>query len=235
MKTVIYVLEDNEDVAKYMAKALESESYVVKTFHCRSSFLQSYNQQTPDLCLIDLGLPDGDGLSIIADTLKEKNTPSIVVTGKQALTDKVIGLEVGADDYVIKPFEPRELLARVRAVLRRVGQSSQNIEKSSATFDGWSIDFDGCVIRSPDGIEDSISAAEARLLTVLLKSAGKTLSRAQLIDYCNNVNEDPLDRSIDARISRVRKKLGDCAKSPSIIRTVYGVGYVFTANVEWTE
>jgi len=235
MKTLVYIVEDDKHVARSMARVLDCENYAIETFYSRSSFLHRFDQETPDICLIDLGLPDGDGLSIIADTLREKNIPSIVVTGKRSLTDKIIGLEVGADDYILKPFEPRELIARVRAVLRRAGQKNEVIKKSIATFNGWSVNFEGCILRNPDGAEETISAAEARLLSVLLNSAGSVLSRTQLIDSCNGINADPLDRSIDARISRVRKKLGDCAKSPSLIRTVYGAGYVFTADVKWAQ
>lgn len=237
MNQLIYVLEDDPDITNVIVRTLKEEGYALESFNRRASFLNRLERKQPDLCLIDLSLPDGDGLSVITDSLKTNRIPSIVVTGKTSLTDKIIGLEVGADDYVVKPFEPRELLARVRAVMRRAKNTQSEDESSSvetAKFAGWTADFDRCTLINPQNIEAELSAAEARLLLVFVKSAGRVLSRNQLMDHMRTSDEDPLDRSVDARISRMRKKLDDDPKSPTLIRTVYGAGYIFSAKVEWS-
>lgn len=236
MKPLIYILEDDADIANVLTRTLKDEGFSIEAFPRKGSFLNQFKRKKPDLCLVDLTLPDGDGLSVITEFLRTNRIPSIVVTGKSGLTDKIIGLEVGADDYVVKPFEPRELVARVRAVLRRNrffdDQEVTNVEKT-ATFADWTVDFQSCSLTSEDGETTELSAAETRLLEVLLKSAGRVLSRSQLMDHIQSSDEDPLDRSVDARISRLRKRLRDDPKSPKLVRTVYGAGYIFSAKVEW--
>lgn len=236
MKPLVYILEDDADIANVLTRTLKDEGFSIEAFPRKGSFLNQFKRKKPDLCLVDLTLPDGDGLSVITEFLRTNRIPSIVVTGKSGLTDKIIGLEVGADDYVVKPFEPRELVARVRAVLRRNrffdDQEVTNVEKI-AKFAGWTVDFQSCSLTSIEGEIAELSAAETRLLEVLLKSSGRVLSRSQLMDHIQSSDEDPLDRSVDARISRLRKRLGDDPKSPKLVRTVYGAGYIFSAKVEW--
>ncbi|WP_136660036.1 response regulator transcription factor [Nitratireductor sp. XY-223] len=236
MKPLIYVLEDDADIALVISRTLKNEGFTIEAFSRRGSFLNRLKRQTPDLCLVDLSLPDGDGLSVVTEYLRVSNIPSIVVTGRSSLTDKIIGLEVGADDYVVKPFEPRELLARVRAVLRRSRQFEPDggaKAQKTARFAGWEANFQSCTLRDRAGMESDLSASETRLLEIFVKSTGRVLSRSQLMDHIRTSDEDPLDRSVDARISRLRKKLGDDSKSPTLIRTVYGAGYIFSSKVEW--
>lgn len=238
MKPLVYILEDDADIANVISRTLKNDGYTIEAFQRRGSFLNQLKRKRPDLCLVDLTLPDGDGLSVITEFLRVSKIPSIVVSGKSGLTDKIIGLEVGADDYVVKPFEPRELVARVRAVLRRANfydTPEPNKQEQTATFNGWIVNFQSCTLRDPDGNESELSASEVRLLEVFTKSAGRVLSRGQLMDHIRSSDEDPLDRSVDARISRLRKKLGDDPKSPKLIRTVYGAGYIFSAKVEWAS
>lgn len=237
MTALIYVLEDDVDIAKIIQRILLQDGYQVEEFNRRSRFLDRFKQQKPDLCLIDLSLPDGDGLSLITELLRVNGVPSIVVSGRGNLTDRIIGLEVGADDYVVKPFEPRELAARVRAVLRRVNfepDDTKSSEKFIATFAGWEVNFSDFTLQEPNGSIHQLSAAETRLLQVFVKSTGHVLSRSKLMDHLRLNDDDPLDRSVDARISRLRKKLNDDPKSPQLIRTVYGAGYVFSAKVVWS-
>lgn len=237
MKPLVYILEDDVDIAKVISRTLQNEGFSIETFQRKGTFLNQLKRKRPDLCLVDLTLPDGDGLSVITEYLRVSHIPSIVVSGKSSLTDKIIGLEVGADDYVVKPFEPRELLARVRAVMRRASsfESSKNAQSQKiASFSGWVANFHNCTLVDPDGLTSEMSAAEARLLEVFVQSAGRVLSRGQLMDHIRSNDEDPLDRSVDARISRLRKKLGDDPKSPSLIRTVYGAGYIFSSQAEWS-
>lgn len=236
--TMIYLLEDDPEVTKIISRALLKEGFEVSSFARCAAFLAGWKKHVPDLCLIDLGLPDGDGLHIIADTLRADHVPSIVVSGKADWADKTIALEIGADDYVTKPFEPRELIARIKALMRRVRITHSNLTKPKqevAIFDQWEADFESCMLTAHDGTVQSLSVAESRLLYIFVKSAGRVLSRNTLMDHMHLSTNDPLDRSVDARISRLRRKLGDDTKSPNIIRTVYGAGYLFTSAVELAE
>lgn len=190
-------------------------------------------KQSPDLCLIDLSLPDGDGMSLLQEASYLGALPKIVVSGRGNVTDRVVGLEIGADDYVVKPFEPRELVARVRAVLRRHSSSSaRNLQTigQNVEFGEWIADFNACTLTHTDGSIETLSASEASLLKVFVESAGRVLSRDQLLDSTVGHHEGPFDRSMDARISRLRKKLRDDPKTPRLIRTVYGAGYVFSTS-----
>lgn len=237
MKPLIYILEDDADIAHVLLRTLKTEGFLIEVFHRKSSFLNQLKRKTPDLCLVDLTLPDGDGLSVITEYLRNSGVPAIVVTGKSGVTDRIIGLEVGADDYIVKPFEPRELVARVRAVLRRMRGGGDDASPAEAQrvarFDDWTVDLQSCTLTHASGDAFELGAAETRLLEVLLKSAGRVLSRGQLMDHMHASEDEPLDRSVDARISRLRKRLGDDPKDPKLVRTVYGAGYVFFAKVEW--
>ncbi|KCV81890.1 DNA-binding response regulator [Actibacterium atlanticum] len=236
MKPLVYILEDDVDISNVVQRTLKAEGFLVEVFQRKGSFLNQFKRKAPDLCLVDLTLPDGDGLSVITENLHKSGVPAIVVTGKSAVTDRIIGLEVGADDYITKPFEPRELVARVRAVLRRIrlsGDQAAAGPQRVAQFDDWTADLQSCTLIHASGAAVDLGAAETRLLEVLLKSAGRVLSRGQLMDHIHSSDEEPLDRSVDARISRLRKRLGDDPKDPRLVRTVYGAGYVFSAKVEW--
>lgn len=237
MTDLIYILEDDPEVTDVLRRTLQQSGYRVEAFRRLSDFSRALHQQRPTLALIDLGLPDGDGLRVVTEVLQREGIASIIVTGRGNLTDRVVGLELGADDYIVKPFEPRELLARVRAVLRRMSDPPKGVtpaakRKQVAEFDGWTADFAGCTLRSPTGECQDLSAAESRLLETFLRASGRVLNRAQLLDS-DAGDLEPFDRSIDARISRLRRKLGDTGKSPRYIRTVYGIGYVFTASIAW--
>jgi DNA-binding response OmpR family regulator len=239
MSQIIYILEDEKDMARVMRRALEGLGFETQEFRLCSDFEKALDRKTPDLCLIDLSLPDGDGLSVVSDSLKRRGIPAIIVTGRGDSTDKIVGLELGADDYIVKPFEPREMVARVRAVLRR-GHAKSSAKSPShnpkiAEFDGWVADFSSCTLADPGGNTENLSSAEAALLETFLSSSGRVLSRSKLLDISSPDDLDPYDRSIDARISRLRRKLGDDPKSPKMIRTVYGSGYVFVAKVAWVN
>lgn len=238
MKPQIYLVEDDPDISRLIHRTLAQQGFSVAEFRRRSDFVHAFETHVPDLCLIDLSLPDGDGLSLISDTLRRHNVPSIIVTGRGNLTDRVVGLEVGADDYIVKPFEPRELVARVRAVLRRsmsTHDAPAVFDRKIARFEGWIADFAGCSLTDPAGHRIGMSAAEAALLEIFAKSAGRVLNRSQLLDLSAHRDMEPFDRSMDARISRLRAKLGDDGRSSKFIRTVYGAGYVFTVKVDWLD
>ena len=233
MKTLVYLLEDDPDISCLIVRTLTQQGIDVQAFRRLSEFQREIRRTMPDLCLIDLSLPDGDGLSVVRDSLLPASVPKVIVTGRGNITDRVVGLEVGADDYIVKPFEPRELVARIRAVLRRVRQTPKGPTpaKPLVCFGDWSADFDGCTLSHADGEVVQMSSSEASLLHALVSAPGRVLSRSQLLDATTGRSDEPFDRSMDARISRLRKKLRDNTKSPEIIRTVYGAGYVFALAV----
>jgi DNA-binding response OmpR family regulator len=234
MTQTVYILEDEPATARIMSRALEEYGLATRAFRRRADFQREATRQRPDLCLIDLTLPDGDGLEIVGSFLRTAEIPTIIVTGREGLSDRVLGLEMGADDYIAKPFEPRELVARVRSLLRRSRPREAAPDGRIATFDGWTADFDACELHAPDGSVQRLSAAETRLLRSFVSAAGRVLSRGRLLELDNPDALEPDDRSIDARISRLRRKLGDDPKSPRIIRTVYGAGYLFALKPVWS-
>lgn len=238
MKPTIFLLEDDADICRLITRTLNQQGYDVREFRKRSDFERALQRQSPALCLVDLSLPDGDGLALIAEKLRYSGLPTIIVTGRGNLTDRVVGLEIGADDYVVKPFEPRELVARVRAVLRRAqpGLPRATAEaRKFAAFGEWVADLEGCNLTDREGQVTRMSASETRLLAAFLTSAGRVLSRSQLLDISAQRESEPFDRSMDARISRLRRKLRDDPRAPRIIRTVYGAGYVFGLDVTWRD
>ncbi len=231
MKTLVYLLEDDPDISRLIVRTLGQQGMDVVSLRRLSDFEREVRRRTPDLCLIDLSLPDGDGLSLVREGSLPASVPKVIVTGRGGITDRVVGLEIGADDYIVKPFEPRELVARIRAVLRRsrITQATPTAPGAALVqFGDWTADFDGCTLSHADGEVQQLSSSEASLLQALASAPGRVLSRSQLLDATTGRADDPMDRSMDARISRLRKKLRDNTKSPQIIRTVYGAGYVFS-------
>ncbi|MCB1384257.1 MAG: response regulator transcription factor [Notoacmeibacter sp.] len=229
--TLIYLLEDDPDIAKLITRTVSQHGFTVVSLKRMADFEREVRRKIPDLCLIDLILPDGDGLSVITHPLLPKSVPRIVVTGRGNLTDRIVGLEIGADDYIVKPFEPRELVARIRAVLRRcqpAAASADESETQPVRFGDWTADLDACTLTHRDGGVTKMSASETALLAAFIRSAGRIMSRSQLLDAICGRSEEPFDRSMDARISRLRRKLRDDPRSPQIIQTVYGSGYIFT-------
>ncbi|MCZ4272095.1 response regulator transcription factor [Maritalea porphyrae] len=234
---IIYILEDDADVRALYARELKAHGFAITSFGTIAEFDKALAQSEPDLCIIDLSLPDGDALTLLRDTLGEMDIPTIVVSGRGALGDRVLGLDFGADDYLVKPINTIELAARARSLLRRVEKMaaaapSERLEK--VVFADWHADFSTLELVSPVGDKEQMSAADARLLKIFVSSPGKVLSRDRLMDLYAE-DSDAFDRSIDAQVSRLRKKLQDTAKNPKLIRTVYGAGYVFTPKVEVTS
>lgn len=232
MSGPIYILEDEPEIARIILRELEGHGLKAQHFRNLAGFRREIARHRPALCLVDLTLPDGDGIDVVSDILRRDAIPTIIVTGRDTVHDRVIGLELGADDYILKPFDPRELVARVRALLRRADGNRPAARKQVARFAGMSVEFASCELVDAGGDTHQLSFAETRLLQAFIEGAGRVLSRAQLLDIDGQGDLDPEDRSIDARISRLRRKLGDDPKSPKLIRTVYGAGYIFSAAVE---
>ena len=235
----IVVVEDEIDVAQTIVRTLEQSGFSTEHFIRGRDLRQFLKRERPALCVIDLGLPDGDGLDLVRSLQEENRLAVIILTGRGDATDRVVGLELGADDYMVKPFEPRELVARVRAVLRRSGGRGEGAPQEPAgrraRFHGWVFSPDSLTLTDPDGREMAVSAAEAQLLLVLLKAPNRVLSREQLLEMASAGTFSPFDRSIDVRVSRLRQKLEADSRDPKIIKTIYGAGYLFAGKVEWAE
>jgi two-component system OmpR family response regulator len=180
-------------------------------------------------------LPGEDGLALCRDLRARSNLPVIMLTARGEETDRIVGLEMGADDYLPKPFNPRELLARVKSVLRRTRSLPENLkseEVASFRFAGWTLDVATRNLTAPDRVVIPLSGTEFRLLRIFLDHANRVLSRDQLIDLMLSRDAAPFDRAIDVQVSRLRHRLRDDAKEPAIIKTVRGQGYVFAAHVD---
>lgn len=185
-----------------------------------------------DLIILDLMLPGEDGLSLCRNLRIKSNIPILMLTARGEAMDRVVGLEIGADDYIVKPFEPRELVARINTILRRSrGDREVAHETKQAAFMGWRLNYLLRHLVSPEELVIPLSNAEFRLLTVLIENPNRVLSRDFLLDEARGRNMDMFDRSIDILISRVRQKLNDDPRTPSLIKTVRGEGYIFDAKV----
>lgn len=233
-KPLVLVAEDDPLVASTLRRTLQDYGFASEHFTAGTQLLRRMQTVAPDLCLIDLGLPDGDGLDLLRAIRARSSCAVIVVTGRDISSERILGLELGADDYVTKPFEPRELIARIRTVLRRTQGTQQTGPAAAprhATFAGLRYDSATFELTRPDGEAIILSLAEAMMLTTFLNAPNQLLSRDILTGQTQRA---PSDRTIDIRISKLRKKLGDDAVHPHIIRTVYGAGYILSAQVVWS-
>jgi two-component system OmpR family response regulator len=233
---LIYVVEDEKDLCDMVCRKLTEFQLQARGFYSGRSARQGIAELRPDVCIIDLMLPDMDGLELVKELSRYPGTGVIVLTGRGDLSDRVLGLELGADDYVVKPFEPRELVARIHSLLRRVDLLAQAFTDSRgkfAKFAELTYDIAGLSIHWEDGRTEMLSASEALLLLKFLRAPKRVLSRDQLLDEEIETDRQPFDRSIDIRVSRLRRKIEVDPKNPQIIKTVYGAGYLLAAAVEW--
>ncbi len=190
-----------------------------------------------DLVVLDLMLPGDDGLTLCRNLRAKSDLPVIMLTARGDETDRIVGLEMGADDYLAKPFSARELLARIKAILKRVRCLPPNLrpdERRELSFAGWRLDTAHRHLVSPGGVVTPLSGAEYRLLRIFLDHPNRVLNRDQLVDLTQGREADPLDRSIDVMVSRLRHRLGDDSKDPQLIKTVRGEGYVLAVTVAGT-
>lgn len=227
---LIAIVEDDPDVARIIEQVLSDFSF--RTAWCRSAadLLRRLRTLSPDLCIIDLGLPDMDGIEVMQRVRAQSACGIMILTGRAHVSDRVMGLELGADDYVLKPFEPRELVARVRSILRRRETAQGGSAREIAEFGGWQFNLGNNTLHAPNGDEQLLSTSEAELLKVFVSNPNRILQREQLMGTRDLA---PTDRSIDVRISRLRRKLEPDPLSPAFIKTVYGAGYLFLATVNW--
>ena len=229
-RKLVAIVEDDPDVARIIEQVLED--FAFQTLWCRSAgdLLRRLRTLSPDLCIIDLGLPDMDGLDAMQRVRAQTACGILILTGRAHVSDRVMGLELGADDYVLKPFEPRELVARVRSIVRR-REGSEAPARQVAEFGGWRFNLANNRLTAPSGEEHALSTAESELLKVFVNHPNRILQREKLMGTRDLA---PTDRAIDVRISRLRRKLEPDADSPAFIKTVYGAGYLFLATVTWS-
>lgn len=229
----IAILDDEPEIRRMLADALEEAGYRVTTFARATEFEAALNRATPDVCLVDLGLPDRDGLAVVHRLALESGAAIIIISGRAQVQDRVTGLELGADDYIIKPFEPAEVVARVRARLRKGRGDAAPKAPQVARFNGWRAEFDRYVLVAEDGSETPFSHAEGEVLRMFLDSPKRLISRAQMQETLGGAAGESFDRAMDVRISRLRTKLREDPRNPRLIKTIYGAGYIFLGEVTW--
>ena len=230
----IAVVDDHRDIRDLVSKYLAQHGYRVSQAESAAAFRRLMEKSAIDLVVLDVMMPGEDGLSLCRELRSTSDIPVIMLTAMAEDTDRIVGLEIGADDYLTKPFNPRELLARIKSVLRRV----QSLPPQRATpksremrFDRWSLNVGRRELMDDTGVAVPLSTAEFRLLSAFLDHAGLVLSRDQLLDLTVGRAADPFDRSIDNQVSRLRKKIEADPKSPALIKTHWGGGYSFSAEV----
>ena len=231
----ILIVDDDAETRGLLQEYLQKQGYRVSTAADGKALRAALVTARPDLLVLDVMLPGEDGLELCRDLRSRSNLPVIMLTARGEETDRIVGLEMGADDYLAKPFNPRELLARIKSVLRRARSLPENLEPEavrSFRFAGWALDAATRNLTAPDGVVVPLSGTEFKLLRVFLTHPDRVLSRDQLIDFMISRDAGPFDRAIDVQVSRLRQRLREDAREPRIIKTVRGEGYVLAASVE---
>ncbi|MCV2867605.1 response regulator transcription factor [Defluviimonas sp. WL0002] len=228
----VAILDDEPEIRRMLSEALEEAGFRTTSYARATEFEAALKRTTPDVCLVDLGLPDRDGLAVVHRLALESGAAIIIISGRAQVQDRVTGLELGADDYIIKPFEPAEVVARVRARLRKARTEGDRTAQI-ARFNGWTAEFDRYVLIDQAGTEVPFSHAEGEVLRLFLESPKRLISRAQMQEMLGGAAGDSFDRAMDVRISRLRTKLGEDPKNPRLIKTIYGAGYIFLGDVNW--
>jgi two-component system, OmpR family, response regulator len=230
----VLIVDDDREIRGLLAQYLDKHDFRTTAVADGKEMRRVLGRTHIDLLVLDLMLPGEDGLTLCRELRSRSQLPIIMLTARGEDVDRIVGLELGADDYVAKPFNPRELLGRIKAVLRRAAHAPRDPSPETVrgfSFGGWRLDTVTRTLRNSDGREVALSGAEYRLLAVLLGAGNRVLTRAQLTELLRGRDADPFDRSIDVRVSRLRQILGDDARAPQIIKTVYGEGYVIGISV----
>lgn len=233
----ILVVDDHRDIREQLARYLRKNGLRASVAENAAQARKFLKAASVDLVVLDIMMPGEDGLSLCRHLMESEAIPVILLTAMAEETDRIVGLEIGADDYVTKPFNPRELLARVRAVLRRSSQVPRDrdpVDADCLRFAGWTLDVPRRLLTGADGIAVPLSTGEYQLLIAFLKRPRMVLSRDQLLDLTSGRSPIAFDRSIDNQVSRLRRKIEADPKAPELIKTVWGGGYTFTADVEGT-
>lgn len=230
----LLIVDDDVEVLDLLQKFLRQHGYEVDVASDGKGLWQALERRVPDLVILDVMLPGDSGLVLCQRLRAEYKMAVIMLTAMGELSDRVVGLELGADDYLTKPFAARELLARVRAVLRRAGESASSPPADVRTvleFSGWQLEVLRRELRSPEGVLIPLSTGEFELLLVFAEHPRRVLSRQQLLDLARGKAHEAYDRSIDVQVSRLRRKLERDDDCEPLIRTLRNVGYLFSASV----
>jgi two-component system OmpR family response regulator len=230
----ILVVDDEPEVRLLLRAALEQSGFTVSEAGTGADMLSFIDKRVPDLITLDLSLGGEDGFALARTVRAQHNVPIVMISGKGDMVDRVVGLELGADDYIAKPFHMREVVARIRAVLRRYAGGGDAFVASNAktacyAFDGWTLDTGRRQLTRPTGEQCELTTAEFNLLCILVQRPGRVLSRDELMDQLKGQDWTPLDRTIDGLVARLRKKIEGEEGAGKLVKTVRGVGYVFAA------
>ncbi|MDJ0642474.1 MAG: response regulator transcription factor [Erythrobacter sp.] len=233
--TSILLVDDEPTLREPLAEYLSGQGFAVIEAESAAAARSILNDAAPDLVLLDIMMPGEDGLSFCRHLVETRQIPVIFLTARGESTDRIVGLELGADDYVVKPFEPRELVARIRTVLRRVARGPSpeaQAEDWHYTFEGWTLDPLKRKLTDPEDVKVPISTAEFRLLRAFLDNPRKVLDRDWLLDTVQGRTAHLFDRAVDNQVSRLRRKVEADSRNPQFIQTVRGGGYRFSAQVK---
>jgi two-component system, OmpR family, response regulator len=230
--TRLLLVDDEPSLRQPLADYLVRQGFVVHQAEDAAKARSALLEDTPDLVLLDIMMPGEDGLSLCRHLSEAKDIPVILLTAKGEPTDRIVGLEIGADDYVVKPFEPRELVARIRSVLRRAAKLPPVIEEDALyEFEGWRLDPLKRRLTDPESAVVPISSAEFRLLMAFLTHPRQVLDRDRLLDMVQGREAHLFDRAVDNQVSRLRRKIEVDSRDPKLIQTVWGGGYRLAADV----
>ncbi|ATW04675.1 response regulator [Sphingorhabdus sp. YGSMI21] len=234
-KTHILLVDDEASLREPLAEYLIKQGYKVQQAADASIARSLLNAYDFDIILLDIMMPGEDGLSLCRFVTDKTDIPVIFISAKTEETERIIGLELGADDYITKPFSPRELVARIKVVLRRAeknGTAPNGASGGAYQFSGWTLKCDKRSLVDADGVSVSLSTGEYQMLLALVSRAGKVLNRDQLLDITQGREAHAFDRAVDNQISRLRRKIEADPKNPEIIKTVWGGGYVLAGEVK---
>jgi two-component system OmpR family response regulator len=237
-KPHILLVDDERSIRDPLGNFLQKNGYRVTAAADADAARRSLGANAIDLLILDIMMPGEDGLSLCRHVREKGDMPIILLTARSEETDRIVGLEMGADDYVVKPFSPRELVARIKAILRRAGAgatSGQGRESAAPPrkflFGDWALNTDDWTLTGADGVAIPLSTADYRLLLAFLERPRQVLTRDQLLDLTQGREANPFDRAIDNQISRLRRKIEQDPKAPALIKTVWGGGYMFSVDV----
>jgi len=228
---LIAIVDDTREIRTLLQEAMEDAGFQTVCFASATMFEQSMRSLAPQVCIVDLGLPDRDGLSLVNKLSSETDAAIMIISGRTALPDRIAGLELGADDYVTKPFELAEVVTRVKVLLRRRKTQETDTAVSDIRLGPWTVNLDRHVLMSETGETKRLSYAEVKILELFTGAPNRLITRERLLDHLREDGSEAYDRAIDVRISRLRNKLGDDPVNPTIIKTIYGAGYIFIANL----
>ena len=237
-KQTILIVDDDARLRKTIREVLTSHNFKVEEAANGVEMRQLMEAKSIDLLLLDLGLGEEDGLDLAREIRKRSDIPVIMLTGRSDVIDKVVGLEIGADDYIVKPFHNREMIARIASVLRRSQSAAvedgtlPSADDHVARFKGWELDLSSQLLTASNGKNVALTAYEFRILALLVRNSKRILSRDRILDLARGQDWYPNDRSIDIIIGKLRKKLGDHPANPNYIKTIRNSGYMFIADIE---